>query len=96
MGGQTAIGFQTSNGQVYYCLVGDYVGFMEAIEMFKTLDEDECDKTAESVSEFFEDERMYEEEDSVWQIVKMRNGTIRAKRWGVKGVFSYSESPGPL
>lgn len=96
MGGSSAIGFETSNGQVYYCLVGDYVGIMEAIEMYKTLDEDECDKTAESVNEFFDDERVYEEEDSVWRIVKMRNGTIHAKCWGVKGVFSYSEGPGAL
>ena len=96
MGGQTAIGFETSNGQVYYCLVGDYVGIMEAIEMFKTLDEDECDKTADSVHDFFYDANMYEEEDTVWRIVKMLDGNIHAKCWGVKGVFSHSEIPGPL
>lgn len=98
MGGSSAIGFETSNGQVYYCLLGDYVGFMEAIDMFKSgdLNIEECQKTAESIDEFFNDEDMYELEDSAWRIIQMRNGMIHAKRWGMEGVFTYSEAPGPL
>lgn len=95
MGGSSAIGFETSNRQVYYCLLGDYVGIMEAIKLFKSLDIDKCDKTAESVKEFFDNKRVYEEEDSAWRIIKMRDGNIHAKLWGMEGIFTYSET-GPL
>lgn len=97
MGGSSAVGFQTSNGQVYYCLCCDYVGIMEAIEMFSKgeLNMDTCNETADSITLFLNDERLYENEDSVWRIVKMLDGAIHARRWGVKGVFSYSEH-GPL
>ncbi len=91
MGGTTAIGFETINGQVYYCLLGDYIGFMDGIELFasKKLKEDECTETCDSVKEFFENETLYENEDSAWRIVCIRDGRILAKRWGMKGLFTY-------
>lgn len=93
MGGTTAVGFQTSNGQIYYGLFGDYVGFEGAIDMFskKELKEDECTETCDSFKEFFGNESLYENEDSVWRVVRMLDGKILAKRWGMKGLFTYSD-----
>jgi hypothetical protein len=89
--GQIAIGFETRNGQVYYQLYAGDVDFMDVVDMFESeeINEDDCDKTAESVDEYLESERLYENEDSMWRIVLLRDGVIVGKQQGKKGIFKY-------
>jgi hypothetical protein len=44
------------------------VDFMDVVDMFESeeINEDDCDKTAESVDEYLKNERLYENEDSTY------------------------------
>jgi hypothetical protein len=92
MGGTSAVGFETINGQVYYTLCGDSVGIMDAVAMFEKgeLNIEECEYTTDSVTEFLTDDKLYENEDSRMRIVKRIDGRVIAKTWGMKGYLTYS------
>jgi hypothetical protein len=92
-GGSSAHGFEMPDGKVKYCLRGDYEGLMEAVDLFQNgkITLEECDLEAESVDTFFNDEKLYEEEDSTWRILKMQDGSIKGRRWGLEGMFTYTK-----
>ena len=89
-GGSSAHGFEMPDGKVKYCLLSEDNGLFEAVRSFVTT-LDTCDMEVESVDTFFNDERLYEEEDSAWRILKMQDGSIKGRRWGQEGMYTYTK-----
>jgi hypothetical protein len=90
-GGSSAHGFEMPDGKVKYCLRGEEDGIVEAVELYDSkITLDKCKLAAESVDAFFNDESLYEKEDSAWRVLKMQDGSIKGKRWGLEGIFTYT------
>jgi hypothetical protein len=90
---KTAIGFETNQGQVYYCLINGVVEIYDAIDMFKKriVCEDECLLTYDSVDDYLRDDEPFEKENTVCRILKTKMGDIIVKHSEMKGEITYSE-----
>ena len=94
MGGSSTYGYETHDGKVHYCVYSDYVLLENILSVFqnnkvyKIQDSDGKLITANSLEDYFSEER-YEEEDSKVRGVYKMDGTFIYRFWGKKGHFVY-------
>lgn len=94
MGGSSTFGYETADGKIHYCIYRDYYFHENVMRVFyegkvyKISESDGEIFTAESIDDYFSEER-YEYDDSVVRGVYKMDGTVMYKSWGTKGYHVY-------
>jgi len=91
MGGSVAFGYEQDNGSIIYNLSTELL--LDEIELYLIKREtpkkyNYVSKVSVNVIDYFS-EKIYEQDDSVWRILYMLDGTIKCKKWGSPGEFIY-------